>query len=164
MYRCERRSAGMTLVFMLVAAVAPHRSAAQDTSQMPGMQMSKPMAQNPLGIDSSRDGSGTSWVPDGSQMHGTMYQAGAWMLMLHGSAFLEYIKSGTDRGDDQFGSLNWIMGTAERRAGGGQLMFRLMLSAEPATIGRCGYPLLLQSGELCHGEALHDRQHPHDLF
>jgi hypothetical protein len=39
-----------------------------------------------------------------------------------------------------------------------------MLSLEPATVGRGGYPLLLQSGEALGGEPLHDRQHPHDLF
>jgi hypothetical protein len=38
-----------------------------------------------------------------------------------------------------------------------------MFSAEPWTVGRCGYPDLLASGEECRGEAIHDRQHPHDL-
>jgi hypothetical protein len=31
-------------------------------------------------------------------------------------------------------------------------------------VGSGGYPLLLQSGESDNGLALHDRQHPHDLF
>jgi hypothetical protein len=48
--------------------------------------------------------------------------------------------------------------------GGGMLHLHGMLSAEPATIGSQGYPLLLQSGESYHGQTLHDRQHPHDLF
>jgi len=39
-----------------------------------------------------------------------------------------------------------------------------MLSLEPATIGNCGYPDLLATGELCEGEAIHDRQHPHDFL
>jgi len=39
-----------------------------------------------------------------------------------------------------------------------------MLSFEPFTVGRCGYPDLIQTGEACHGAPLHDRQHPHDLF
>src|SRR5215831_16808400 len=128
----------------------------------PHQMMSMP--ENPLGIDSVRDGSGTSWLPDASPMQGPMRQEGPWMLMLHGNAFLQYIKTGTDRGDDQFGSVNWIMGMARRSAGGGQLLFRLMLSAEPATVGHCGYPSLLQTGEFCDGAALHDRQHPHDFF
>ncbi len=32
------------------------------------------------------------------------------------------------------------------------------------TVRRCGYPDLLATGELCRGEPLHDRQHPHDTF
>jgi hypothetical protein len=56
------------------------------------------------------------------------------------------------------------MGMAHRKAGAGQLMLRGMLSAEPWTIRGCGYPDLLASGEECQGEAIHDRQHPHDLF
>jgi hypothetical protein len=40
-----------------------------------------------------------------------------------------------------------------------------MLSAEPATIGKRGYPLLLQTGETADRRTpLIDRQHPHDLF
>jgi hypothetical protein len=40
-----------------------------------------------------------------------------------------------------------------------------MLSLDPATIGKKGYPLLLQTGETADGVTpLIDRQHPHDLF
>lgn len=39
-----------------------------------------------------------------------------------------------------------------------------MLSVEPWTIGGCGYPDLLATGESCDGDTIHDRQHPHDLF
>jgi hypothetical protein len=39
-----------------------------------------------------------------------------------------------------------------------------MVSLEPWTIRGCGYPDLLASGELCDGESIHDRQHPHDLM
>src|SRR5437773_4254134 len=39
-----------------------------------------------------------------------------------------------------------------------------MLSLDPLTVTRRGYPLLLQSGEAFKGEPLHDAQHPHDLF
>ena len=65
---------------------------------------------------------------------------------------------------DQFGSINWGMLMAMHSLWGGMLHLHGMLSAEPATIGSEGYPLLLQSGESYHGEPLHDRQHPHDLF
>ena len=56
------------------------------------------------------------------------------------------------------------MGMARRSAGGGQVTFRAMVSFEPWTIGGCGYPNLLATGEVCEGETIHDRQHPHDLF
>ena len=39
-----------------------------------------------------------------------------------------------------------------------------MLSVEPWTIPGCGYPDLLATGEICDGDTIHDRQHPHDLF
>lgn len=53
---------------------------------------------------------------------------------------------------------------AMRQLGGGMLQLNAMMSAEPFTVGSAGYPLLLQSGESNHGQPLHDRQHPHDLF
>jgi hypothetical protein len=52
-----------------------------------------------------------------------------------------------------------------QHTGPGRLGFRAMLSAEPLTIEREGYPLLLQTGETADGRTpLIDRQHPHDLF
>jgi hypothetical protein len=39
-----------------------------------------------------------------------------------------------------------------------------MFSIERWTVGACGYPNLLASGEQCNGAPIHDRQHPHDLF
>lgn len=45
-----------------------------------------------------------------------------------------------------------------------QLGVRLMMSADPLIERGYGYPLLFQSGESYRGVALHDRQHPHDLF
>jgi len=116
------------------------------------------------GIPMSRDGSGTSWLPDESPMYALHRQGGDWMLMLHSNVFLEYLKETGDRGSGQVGSINWVMGMAQRNTGGGQLMLRGMVSAEPATIDGCGYPNLLSTGEECDGEAIHDRQHPHDVF
>ena len=86
------------------------------------------------------------------------------MLMLHGNGFLQEVRTSGDRGSDELGSTNWIMGMAERDLAGGRFTAHVMLSLEPLTVGRCGYPNMLQSGELCRGVALHDDQHPHDLF
>src|SRR5579871_6043283 len=156
---------------MVTLALASRASAQDDQAgmQMPpghqmSMPMSMPMSSAPLGIDAARDGSGTSWQPDASPMTGVMREHGPWTFMVHGTAFVEFTKTGTDRGDDQFGSINWIMAMISRTLGGGQLQVRTMMSLEPLTVGRCGYPSLMQSGEPCNGAALHDRQHPHDLF
>jgi len=127
---------------------------------MPEMHMDDDqMAMRP-----AREGSGTSWLPDETPTYGGHRRAGSWTLMVQGNAFLQYLHDGGNRGAQQFGSINWIMGMADRNLGGGRLGLTGMVSLEPATIVGCGYPNLLASGELCNGEAIHDRQHPHDLF
>jgi YHS domain-containing protein len=112
----------------------------------------------------ARQGSGTAWLPDTTPMYSVHAMKGPWTLMFHGNTFLQYLKESGDRGDDQFGSINWVMGMAQRNAGSGRMMLRGMFSAEPWTIRGCGYPDLLASGEQCDGEKIHDRQHPHDLM
>jgi hypothetical protein len=39
-----------------------------------------------------------------------------------------------------------------------------MASIEPWTVRDCGFINLLANGEVCEGDTIHDRQHPHDLF
>jgi hypothetical protein len=112
----------------------------------------------------SREGSGTSWLPDESPMYVIHKTTGPWMLMLHESMFVQLLHESGPRGADQFGSVNWAMGMAQRSVGRGTLGLRAMFSAEPFSIRGCGYPDLLASGERCDGEAIHDRQHPHELF
>jgi hypothetical protein len=112
----------------------------------------------------AREGSGTSWLPDASPMYAIHWQRGAWQLMAHENVFVQFLHESSDRGDDQFGSINWMMGMAQRNIGQGRLQLRGMLSAEPGTISGCGYPDLLATGEQCDGEQIHDRQHQHDLF
>lgn len=143
----------------IVAAQHVEGSPAADTMDHAAHEMT-----DPLDIPQTRTGSGTSWLPDLSPMHALHRRAGDWSLMLHGNAFLQYISLGSDRGKDQFGSINWVMGMAQRPLLGGELGLRAMLSAEPWTISGCGYPILLASGELCDGSPIVDEQHPHDLF
>lgn len=112
----------------------------------------------------SREGSGTSWLPDMSPMYAVHATRGAWQLMAHENAFVQYLNERGDRGHEQLGSINWLMGMAARKAGPGRVTFTGMISAEPWTIRGCGYPDLLASGERCGGEKIHDQQHPHDLF
>lgn len=117
----------------------------------------------------SRRGSGTGWLPDAAPRYGYMLHSKNWMYMLHGNVFLRYTKQdifdkGT-RGDEKFGSTNWIMGMGQTRVGeNGLFIFSAMLSLEALTVGGAGYPLLFQSGERWNGQPLIDHQHPHDLF
>jgi hypothetical protein len=113
----------------------------------------------------SREGSGTSWLPDSSPMYGRMFMFGEDMLMLHGAIFPRYTNVSTRRGDDRIDAPNWIMAMYSHPLGdAAQIGARLMMSLDPLTEGGRGYPLLFQSGESWHDQPLHDRQHPHDLF
>jgi Heavy metal binding domain len=113
----------------------------------------------------SREGSGTSWIPDSSPMYGRMFMFGDDMLMLHGAIFPRYTNVSTRRGDDRIDAPNWFMAMFSHPLGDStQFGSRLMMSLDPLTEGGRGYPLLFQTGEAWNGEALHDRQHPHDLF
>jgi hypothetical protein len=123
-----------------------------------------PAATTAIDLPPQREGSGTSWLPDETPMYAVHGDYGEWQLMGHGSVFLQFLKEGGDRGADQFGSVNWAMGMAQRRLGQGRLGLRAMMSLEPWTINGCGYPDLLASGEICDGRPIVDRQHPHDLF
>ncbi len=136
---------------------------AHDPHAMHTMHARHEMA-GPLGISMDRMGSGTTWIPDEVTLPSRHLTIGDWRLMLHGFVFGQYNRQGGPRGDDQFGSLNWAMLMADHTLKGGRIQLRTMLSLDPATVGRCGYPLLLQSGETCHGAALVDRQHPHDFW
>jgi hypothetical protein len=113
----------------------------------------------------SREGSGTSWIPDSSPMYGRMFMFGENMLMLHGAIFPRYTNVSTRRGDDRIDAPNWIMAMYSHLLwDNAQFGSRLMMSLDPLTEGGRGYPLLFQTGEVWNGEPLHDRQHPHDLF
>lgn len=110
------------------------------------------------------DASGTALQPESSPMYALHGASGPWQLMLHGNAFLQYLDEGGERGNDQAGSINWVMLMGRREAVGGRVGFRSMFSLEPATIGGCGYPDMLATGEVCNDGPIHDRQHPHDFF
>lgn len=154
----------MRRVFSGSMALALVASAARPLRAQMDMQHPMEMLAGPLGIPETRMGSGTAWLPDDTPMNAAHHLLGRWTIMLHGQGFFQYDWQGESRGASQLGIVNWAMAAARRSLGGGQLQLRAMLSAEPWTIGRRGYPLLLQSGEAYQGAPLHDRQHPHDLF
>jgi hypothetical protein len=113
----------------------------------------------------TREASGTAWQPESAPHGGLHLMAGPWELMTHAYVMGIYDDQGGPRGDSKSFSENMWMGMANRPLGPGRLGLRAMLSAEPWTIGKGGYPLLLQTGETANGvDPLVDRQHPHDLF
>jgi hypothetical protein len=118
----------------------------------------------PLGLSPNREGSGTAWLPDETEMRMFHGRAGPFDVMGHFNIFGGIDYQSSDQGDSQPVSSNWFMGMAETVLAGGHLKGRAMLSLEPLTVGKAGYPLLLQTGETYQGQPLVDRQHPHDLF
>ncbi len=142
---------------------AHHATADSNAHAKGGDELEMHMA-GVFGIPHTRLGSGTSWQPEAAPHYGWHFLRAGWSLMVHGVAYAEYDKQLGARGSEQVGSINWGMLMAMHSLWGGMLHLHGMLSAEPATVGSEGYPLLLQTGESYHGGALHDRQHPHDLF
>ena len=83
--------------------------------------------------------------------------------MLHGDIFGVYDHQGGPRGASKTFSESMLMVMAEHPLGAGRLTLRTMVSLDPA-MGKDGYPLPLQTGEMANGVTpLIDRQHPHDL-
>ena len=146
-----------------------HRNApaAPDHSAHPGMDhgdhgapMKGLLGPYPI----TREGSGTSWVPDASPHEGVHAAYGDWMLMGHALINGVYDNQGRPRGGEKAFASGMVMGMAERQLGDGTLGFRAMLSPDPF-MGPRGYPLLFAAGETGDGRTLLvDRQHPHDLF
>jgi len=134
----------------------------QGMHEMPGEHAMQGLL-GPYGM--TREASGTAWQPESSPHTGLHARRGAWELMGHGSFNLVHDDQGGPRGDEKTFGESMLMGMAARSLGAGRLGLRAMLSLEPWTIGKEGYPLLLQTGETANGvDPLVDRQHPHDLF
>jgi rusticyanin len=125
----------------------------------------------------SKEGSGTSWLPESSPEYAYMKMydgdSGGGMLMLHGSMFVRYTEVGSGRdlsvagkgGRTRFDAPSMFMLMYSRPLSDkAQFGLRAMVSLDPLIERGYGYPLLYQSGESFRGAQLHDRQHPHDLI
>ncbi|MDQ4120659.1 MAG: hypothetical protein M3209_04335 [Acidobacteriota bacterium] len=151
----------------------------KDSEDMSGMnhgshkEMSMPSTVN-IGEPMSREGSGTSWLPDSSPMYARMkmFEDGS-MLMLHGNMFFRYTNIGSSRdvsvagkgSRSRFDAPSMFMAMYSKPLSkNSQIGLRAMVSLDPIIERGNGYPLLYQSGELYKGEPIHDRQHPHDFF
>src|SRR5438309_37305 len=77
------------------------------------------LPEGPLGVPETRLGSGTSWLPDASPMHAAHLRLGAWTLMLHGSAVVQYDHQAGLRGDSRVSLIDWAMLAASRTGAGG---------------------------------------------
>lgn len=133
----------------------------ESTSEHAGVPMHGMLGSYPM----SREASGTSWQPDATPHEGVHCMTDDGMVMVHGFANVVYDDQGGERGDRDVFSSNMLMLMAQRPLGIGTFGARSMLSLEPVTLGKKGYPLLLQTGETADGTShLIDRQHPHDFW
>jgi hypothetical protein len=130
----------------------------------------KPQEHAGMALFPTREASGTAWLPEDTPMFGVMRTFGPWTAMFHGNAFGQVIYEPGEIhrtggfSTTQASSVNWAMVMLRRPVGAGRLGFRGMASLEPATVPGCGYLNLLASGEVCDGDTIHDRQHPHDFI
>ena len=158
--------------FIIVALLAPEPVIfAQSTGAQSGPEGHQHhAAENTLELFPSRDASGTSWQPIGTPMYGVQRTWRGWQVMMLGNLFAQelyepgYIHRTGGFATHQFSSVNWGMVHTRRAIGAAGLGVRAMASAEPWTVSSCGYLNLLATGEMCEGDTIHDRQHPHDLF
>jgi hypothetical protein len=165
MMRSLRRASTLSAVlsFFIAAVVFAQEPAA---SHQPDHHGESSMAE----LFATREASGTAWIPDESPMFGIDRTIGPWTVMIDGSAFVQLLYEPGDIhrtggvSNNQFSSANWLMAMARRPAGTGRVGLRAMVSAEPWTVRDCGFINILASGEMCEGDTIHDRQHPHDLF
>jgi hypothetical protein len=118
----------------------------------------------------ARESSGTAWQPDETPTAGIHRAWGDWQVMFHGNLLGQFIYEPGEIhrtggfSTHQFESTNWGMAMARRPIGQARFGLRAMISLEPWTLPGCGSLNLLATGEICEGDTIHDRQHPHDLF
>src|SRR5262249_4702379 len=87
----------------------------------------------------TREGAGTSWLPDSTPLEGVHATYGDWMFMGQSLINGVYDHQGGPRGGDKTFVSGMVMGMAERPLGDGTLGLRAMLSPDPF-MGPNGYP------------------------
>lgn len=96
--------------------------------------------------------------------HVTQPSSDGWTGAWDGVVFGTFNQQGGHRGETEFRSQNWLMGTASRGLGPGSLGFTGMFSMEPLTAPGLGFSEIFQVGEAYQGLQITDHQHPHDVF
>lgn len=143
------------------SGASPSRAA---TGSMPGVSMGMSGSRSFIDTIIEHASAGTTGEPASTPHDVLMAHKGAWMLMLHGVAFVNSQQQTGRRGGDKVFSTNWFMPMAQRDLGPGTLTLRGMFSLEPATITDRQYPELFQTGETAYGKPIVDGQHPHNFF
>lgn len=157
-------------VFCLLILTGPSALFAQTDTATQHEHHAAPSITEDLPLFVPREASGTAWLPDETPMYGLYRRWGRWQLMFHGSVVGQWLYEPADRhrtggfSKHQLSSANWGMVMARRPAGRGRVGLRAMATAEPWTVSDCGFINFLAAGEMCQGDTIHDRQHPHDLF
>ena len=160
------------LFFYLITSVALSCSLlAQDSNHdmnMPGMSGTSPdMNMQPSSLIEKLEqhaSSGTDAEPNSTPSVMLMRKSGNWMLMFHGTVFVNEVQQSGPSGADKFFATSWFMPMAQRKLSHGTLTLRTMLSLDPATVPKRRYPELFQQGETAYGRPIVDGQHPHDFF
>ncbi len=158
-------------LYLIVAGALSSSLLAQDSQHdmnMPGMTGMPPdMNMQPSSLIEALEQhatSGTDAEPKSTPSAMLMRKSGDWMLMFHGTVFINEVQQSGPRGADKFFSTNSFMPMAQRKISGGTLTLRAMFSLDPATVTQRRYPELFQQGETAYGRPIVDGQHPHDFF
>ena len=118
----SRVAGAIALVVIAGLTAVPVRAQSPPSQPPTAEQRQHPVAtpgQDHEGPDMpmAREGSGTSWLPDSTPMYAIHWQHGPWQFMAHENVFVQFLHESGDRGDDQFGSISWFMGMAQRNVG-----------------------------------------------
>ncbi len=150
----------MLALAMVSAALEPFLAPLRAQHDMSRMEETRGIPL-PLGLPSTRTGSGTSWLPDSSVV--PMYHAsiGGWRTMVHGSMFVQLDTQTTIHGGRQLGISDWEMATAMHRLGTGVFATTIGTSLESLVDGPRGYPEILQTGGAYQDARIANREHPH---
>ena len=89
-----------------------------------------------------------------------MPDTSAWNVSLHGTAFLQYVRTSGARATYQFGSVNRVMIEAAGPLAGGLVRLRGMGSVEALTLTGRGAPQPLQVAFISDGKTITDHAHP----
>ena len=165
----QLRASCLTAVMVLMAGTMTFGEESQETRQpdSPHRHAGEPPTAE---LVPAREASGTAWQPDESPMYGIGRTVGPWNMMLDATAVGQFLYEPGEIhrtggfASEQVSSVNWLMAMIRRPARSGRVGLRAMVSMEPWTVGDCGFINMLASGEMCEGDTIHDRQHPHDLF